>query len=1833
MERGVCRPPGSSPSLADRAPEVLRSYYEGAPLTFLTQHHIQSYEAFVFRELMDILHAANPITILKEPIDAAAGKYRYKTELYIGGDKPTAKELSVAIASPTVTLDGGKTIRRMMPNEARLRNQTYAATFLCDVFVKLTFTVKDETTGVYKETVKELRFEGKEAFPLFQIPILLRSKLCATHGADKTLLFEMGECKHDNGGYFVVRGAEKVLIARQEQAYNSVYAAVKPLTPSNKDVDVHASVTCQDPASKQTRRVTLVKYHAGTNREKGIIRVAIPFVKGNIPLFCLFRALGVESDQEIIRLISPDTTSTLNAAMEMALMPCIHDAQPITSKYHAVEFIRTLTKGFMVEHVLDILQNNLFAHVPQEAKAQYLAELVRKMLRVEMNLEPPTYRDDIRNQRLLGTGALLRDLFADVYKVWKKAVILYVDKEYTSNRTLYQDENFLQLFSDANIGRVLNPEVIQEALMRGFGGKWGTNQYNMKVGVVQPLARISYLDAMSHTRRVVLEFDTSQKQTGPRHLHPCQVGYFCTSETPTGGHIGVTKNMSMLTAISIVAPSKPVLEWLYARGGVTRISSATPFVRAKATSVQLNGGTIGFTVTPVELTRALKLLKWTACLAPTASVSFNTAENVLRIYLDDGRPLRPLWHLRDGRPPPQALGETIPSWRDLMCGTLGLTAKHTPYSVEFVDPLADKPAAPLEEYIALLAPHIGALEFIDPYEGNEIYVSWWGGADLTPQHTHAEIHPSSITGLLTSMIPFANHNQSPRNQLSCSQSKQAIGYYATNYDSRFDTYASLLCYGEGPLARTLTFNAVAKGEMAYGTNVIFAINSFNGYNQDDGILFNRSSIQRGLFRSLSLRSYSATEEENPLDRTLTRVGNPKNVLAWLDFKPGRNFSDLDDNGVVKEGTLITDKTVLVGLYTTNLETGRVTDASILPTVFTKGRVDKVVVLHQANGYRLVHVRILEERVPELGDKFCLTPDHDVLTKTRGWVPIKDVTTSDLVYCLDPKTDGIAYEHPLRTVSFDCVDEPMYTLESQQVDLCATMNHKMWVQRRGKSSYELVEAKEIVGKRVKYQKTAKNTNPDYVFTIPDTEKELLMDPWLEFFGLWMSDGWVTQAKPRRGRTEGERRIELCAVVPEHRAQVQRVCEQLGLHCVTESTNKKLFINDNKLAKYLQPLSTGAVHKRLPEWVFELSEAQTRLLLHGLVSGDGYTSKRGTMCYFTSSKGLCEDVQRLCLHAGYSANVSVRYAAGSESVIEGRTVRSTADAWLIGIVRTKNHPMMNHGHAKTQHGQRESITSYTGSVHCLEVPNHVFYVRRNGKPVWTGNSSRHGQKGTMGMLLDAEDMPRTAEGLVPDVMVNPHCIPSRMTIAQLLEQVYGKLGAITGAKMNATTFMNNEDSFSAIADALESIGVQREGEEIMYSGLTGKQFVSSVFMGPLYFMRLKHLTQDKLNARAEGRKEMLTHQPTGGRGNEGGMRIGEMERDSLLAHGGSAFLQESLMKRSDGAEVWICNGCGTIPIVNDLQGLFLCPMCDGPIKDNYVGKTSDTMVLTLPVRQSRTTFSKVEMPYSLKLLEQELTRGSYQLRFLTSKDARAFHEEEAAKREPLAQEDLAALAERAASSASAAAAAEKPAKKAKKPKPIKMSGPVAAVLKMGGSLSTSAREAPAERGEGGESLPASRGGSVAQQTQDLALLSRTGSAASAASAASASAAELPAASNGTTVNIVIPGLPPSVGGATVQPVAAPVAAPVATPVAAPTVAAPSDAAAAPKETASGGLLGALSGVPTAIANALNAPVPAGLPPAAAPAAPAPAATPSASAGGPTLTIRDKSPDSDVKIVNIT
>jgi hypothetical protein len=225
---------------------------------------------------------------------------------------------------------------------------------------------------------------------------------------------------------------------------------------------------------------------------------------------------------------------------------------------------------------------------------------------------------------------------------------------------------------------------------------------------------------------------------------------------------------------------------------------------------------------------------------------------------------------------------------------------------------------------------------------------------------------------------------------------------------------------------------------------------------------------------------------------------------------------------------------------------------------------------------------------------------------------------------------------------------------------------------------------------------------------------------------------------------------------------------------------------------------------------------------------------------------------------------------------------------------------------------------------------------------------------------------------------------------MEMITSKVGAQYGAKMNATSFTNDESHHDIMGDALEAEGFERNGEEIMYAPYTGRQYTASVFSCPLYFMRLRHLTKDKINARGAGRKEMRTHQPTGGRGNEGGLRIGEMERDVLIGHGISDFLQERMMKCSDESLFYVCNSCGQMPIYNEQEGIFVCPSCDGPVR--FVGDTADTIQMVKPVSRSRTTFTRIAMPYAFKLLNQEL--GTYMnmgMHFVSSASAARLKDE--------------------------------------------------------------------------------------------------------------------------------------------------------------------------------------------------------------------------------------------------
>ena len=270
-----------------------------------------------------------------------------------------------------------------------------------------------------------------------------------------------------------------------------------------------------------------------------------------------------------------------------------------------------------------------------------------------MNLEPETDRDNIKSQRCLPAGSLIRDLFTAIYRNWRKETLKAIESNYKYNAISYQGENIRNLISAGSLRQYikhsnLNEVDFQKELMSGFTGKWGTNVYDMRVGVIQELGRMSYFDTISHTRRVISDFDTGLKDRGPRALNPSQLGYFCTSESPTGGSHGVTKNLAILTSISISCPIKEFTDWLYERGNVIKVVDATNKFKANATSVQLNGGTIGFILNPEKLILVLKLMKWTGCVSPMTSISYNTFENIVRIFMDDGRLLRPLYHLGAG---------------------------------------------------------------------------------------------------------------------------------------------------------------------------------------------------------------------------------------------------------------------------------------------------------------------------------------------------------------------------------------------------------------------------------------------------------------------------------------------------------------------------------------------------------------------------------------------------------------------------------------------------------------------------------------------------------------------------------------------------------------------------------------------------------------------------------------------------------------------------------------------------------------------------------------------------------------------------------------------------------------------------------------------------------------------------------------------------------------------------------------------------------------------------------------------------------------------------------
>ena len=580
------------------------------------------------------------------------------------------------------------------------------------------------------------------------------------------------------------------------------------------------------------------------------------------------------------------------------------------------------------------------------------------------------------------------------------------------------------------------------------------------------------------------------------------------------------------------------------------------------------------------------------------------------------------------------------------------------------------------------------------------------------------------------------------------------------------------------------------------------------------------------------------------------------------------------------------------------------------------------------------------RIPEIGDKACLTDDHEVLT-TDGWININNITLDHKVAILNRDSDKMEYVNPTEIFKFEHKGD-MYEVESQGISLKTTLNHRMYVKKRNKINYELIEANDIMGKRINYKSFAPINNEEYNFVLEDILlKEKYMDAWIQICGIWYAEGWSYI-----NEKQYIYRLEFAANKEKVRNKLKECCEILNWNYNLVESTLKFYINNKKMAYYMKQFSVGAINKKLPDWVFNLDSEQSKLFIKSMCLGDGY-ERNNSLSYFTSSINLRDDVQKLCQHAGWTSTFKMQYDAGHETKMkDGRIIKTNVKSWVIKIKRSKLEPTINHGHTKKQNGQKENIdTNFNGFVYCLKVSSEVFLVRRNGKICFTGNSSRHGQKGIIGMMFNQEDLPYSESGIVPDLIINPNSQTSRMTVAHLIECLYSKEGALNATIKDCTPF--EEFKPENIYEELKKYGFEEYGNEKMYNGMNGEVMDAKIFIGPTYYQRFKHMVRDKYHVRSRGPMQPLVRQPSEGRSRSGGLRVGEMEKECILSHGASNFVREKTLTLSDMYKINVCDNCGMFVSINADKTTTACKICNS------------------------SKFSKIVIPYATKLLFQELT----------------------------------------------------------------------------------------------------------------------------------------------------------------------------------------------------------------------------------------------------------------------
>ncbi|XP_015694372.2 DNA-directed RNA polymerase III subunit 2 [Oryza brachyantha] len=1093
----------------------------------LVKEHIDSFNYFITKGIKNIVKANNRIEARNNP------------SIFL-------RYVNVRVGVPSVQVE--YIAEKITPHFCRLTDRTYSAPVLADI---------EYTVG------KQYELKRKPQFIIGYLPIMLRSYACVLNGRDEAELARYGECPLDPGGYFIVKGTEKVILIQEQLSKNRI------IIDTDSKRRVIASVTSSTHEIKSKTVIFM---------EKEKIYLQLNQFTKPIPIIVVMKAMGMESDQEVVQMVGRDPRygDLLYPSIQECAFERIY-TQKQALQYMDDKVMYPGTGNQKEGRSKSILRDVFVAHVPVNSgnfrpKCIYTAVMLRRMMDAILNADTFDDKDYVGNKRLELSGQLISLLFEDLFKTMNSNAVELMNR--TSER-IHSSPLDLSLHIKENI--------ITHGLERAIStGNWDIKRFRMhRKGVSQVLSRLSYMASLGYMTRITPQFEKTRKTSGPRALQPSQWGMLCPCDTPEGEACGLTKNLALLTHVTTDQEEGPLMNLCYSLGVEDLSLLSGEEIHAPGSYlVMFNGLILGKHRQPQRFANAMRKLRRSGIIGEFVSIFVNEKQHCIHIASDGGRVCRPL-----------------------IIADKGISRVKEHHMKELRDGIRS-----FDDFL-----RDGLIEYLDVNEENNALIALYEHEDQDNVQrssiTHIEIEPLTILGVVAGLIPYPHHNQSPRNTYQCAMGKQAMGNVAYNQLFRADSLLYLLVYAQRPLLTTKTIELVGYDKLGAGQNATVAVMSYSGYDIEDAIVMNKSSLDRGFGRCIAMKKYTVTKEK-----------------------------------------------------------------------YEGGYSDRIV-----------------------------KPQRD--------------------------KDGSLLKQNMRALDEDGFAAPGLIIR----------NHDIYVNKQ----------------------TPKSTKRD-------------------------------------------------------------------------SGGAQLTDRDYK--------DSPAVYKGV----------------------DGETT-----------------------------------------VVDRVMLCSDTDEKLI--------------------------------IKCI--------IRHTRRPeVGDKFSSRHGQKGVCGTIVQQEDFPFSERGVCPDLIMNPHGFPSRMTIGKMIELLGGKAGLSCGQFHYGSAFGES----SGTADKVEDIsltlikhGFSYNGKDLLYSGILGNPCQSYIFMGPIYYQKLKHMVLDKMHARASGPRVLLTRQPTEGRSRDGGLRLGEMERDCLIAYGASMLIFERLLISSDPYQVQVCRKCGLLGYYNHKLKASYCSMC----------KNGENM-------------AKMRMPYACKLLFQEL-----------------------------------------------------------------------------------------------------------------------------------------------------------------------------------------------------------------------------------------------------------------------